>query len=114
MNKFLTIVSNNGNETLIKRAEAISTAAEIAQQNLVNALKQKKVELDLKIESLTDLAPDSKESLRPASKDWDAAKWADQLQTAKQELYFLEIQLKIATETYDEYFKEKENNSTAE
>ena len=102
MNKFSRLISDNGNGTLQKRAQSISTAAEIAQQNLVNALKQKKVELDLKITSLTDLAPDSTESIRPASKDWNAAKWVEELQAAKQELYFLKIQLKLAEETFDE------------
>ena len=39
-NKFIKLISDNGNGTLIRRAETISTAAEVAQQNIVNQLKQ--------------------------------------------------------------------------
>lgn len=106
MNKFTKLISNNSDGTLKRRATTISQTAEIAQQNLVNDLKQKKAEIDLKIDNLTDLAPETTDSLRPGSKDWDPAKWAKELQQAKQNRYMLEIQLKLAQETYDEYFKE--------
>lgn len=106
MKKFQKLISSNNNEALIRRAESITTGAEIAQQNLVNSLKQKKIEIELKIANLTDLAPEDTTSLRPGSKDWDAQKWVSDLQSAKQDLYMLEIQLKLAEETYDEYFKD--------
>lgn len=106
MKKFQKLISSNNNEALIRRAESITTGAEIAQQNLVNGLKQKKIEIELKIANLTDLAPEDTTSLRPGSKDWDAQKWVSDLQNAKQDLYMVEMQLKLAQETYDEYFKE--------
>ena len=107
MNKFTKLIANNGSETLKRRAKTIAQTAEIAQQNLVNALKTKSSELELKIANLTDLAPESTESLRPGTKDWSPMEWAQQLQEAKQEKYFNEIQLKIAEETYDEFFMEQ-------
>jgi hypothetical protein len=106
MKKFQEIISDNTNASLKRRAAQISTSAEIAQQNLVNALKQEKTNIELKIAGLTDLAPDTTDSLRPGSKDWDAVKWVKDLQTAKQELYQIDIQLKLAQETFDEYFTE--------
>lgn len=106
MKKFQQLISSNSNEALVRRAESITTGAEIAQQNLVNNLKQKKIEIELKIANLTDLAPEDTTSLRPGSKDWDAQKWVSDLQNAKQELYMVNMQLKLAEETYDEYFKE--------
>lgn len=106
-NKFTNLIAANPDQTLQRRAAAIATSAEIAQQNIVNALKQKKTDLELKITNLTDFAPESKDSLRPGSKDWDAKQWALDLQDAKQDLYYVNIQLKIAQETYDEYFKEE-------
>ena len=107
MNKFTTLISSNSSETLKRRAATIAQNAEVAQQNLLNNLKQKKIEIDLKIADLTDLAPDSTESLRPGNKDWDAKVWVAELQQAKQDKYSIEIQLKLAQETYDEYFTEK-------
>ena len=106
MNKFVTLISSNGNEALKRRAATIAQNAEVAQQNLVNNLKQRKIEIDLKIADLTDLAPDSSVSLRPGNKDWDAKKWVADLQQAKQDKYSVEIQLKLAEETYNEYFRE--------
>lgn len=106
MNKFTELISNNTSSTLARRAGSISTAAEIAQQNIVNQLKQRKSEIELQIIGLTDLAPETSDSLRPGDKDWNAKEWAIQLQEAKESLYNIEIQLQLAEETYNEYFTE--------
>lgn len=106
MNKFTRLISDNNSSTLTRRAGSIATAAQIAQQNIVNQLKQRRCELELKIANLTDLAPESTDSLRPGDKDWDAKKWAIELQETKQELYDLNVQLDIAEETYREYFED--------
>ena len=109
MNKFTEQISDTSNATLKRRAAAIAQGAELAQQDIINNLKKEHTELTLKMANLTDLAPDSNDSLRPGSKDWDANKWAADLQETKQKLYFLEIQLKLANETYEEFFTEKKN-----
>lgn len=108
MNKFTKLINSNGNEVLTRRAESIASDAEIAQQNLVNAYKQKINQLTRKIADLTDLAPDTTESLRPGGRDWSAATWALELQNAKQDLYTAQISLKLAEETYNEYFTDAE------
>lgn len=108
MNKFTKLITEGGDKTLQRRAEAISTAAEIAQQNLVNKLKLEKSNLELKITNLTDLAPDSKDSLRPCDAKWNANTWVTDLQKAKQDLYNVTIQLDIAKKTYNEFFKDEE------
>lgn len=106
MNKFIQLISEGADKTLQRRAEAVATAAEIAQQSLVNKLKLEKSNLELKITNLTDLAPDSKDSLRPCDSKWNANTWVTDLQKAKQDLYNITIQLKIAEDTYKEYFSE--------
>lgn len=108
MNKFTRLINSNGNEVLTRRAESIASDAEIAQQNLVNAYKQKINQLTRKIADLTDLAPDTTESLRPGGRDWSASTWALELQNAKQDLYTAQISLKLAEETYNEYFVDAE------
>jgi hypothetical protein len=107
MNKFTKLITEGADKTLQRRAETVSTAAEIAQQNLVNKLKLEKSNLELKITNLTDFAPDSKDSLRPCDANWDPNAWVTNLQRAKQDLYNVTIQLEIAQKTYDEFFKEE-------
>ena len=107
MNKFTKLITDGADKTLQRRAEAVSTSAEIAQQNLVNKLKLEKSNLELKITNLTDLAPDSKDSLRPCDANWDPNAWVTNLQRTKQDLYNVTIQLDIAQKTYDEFFKEE-------
>ena len=104
MNKFEKMLG--ANEALQRRTTALSQTAEIAQQNVVNKLKAKKAELELEIFNLTDLAPESSDSLRPGSKNWNAEQWAKTLQEKKQDLYTLNIQIKLAEDTLKEYFTE--------
>lgn len=111
MNKFTKLISDNSSSTLARRASSISTAAQVAQQNIINRLVQEKCGLELKVANLTDFAPESSDSLRPGDKNWDAKKWAIELQETKQALYDLDIQLKIAEETYKEYFEDGEEKS---
>ena len=112
MKEFQRLISDNTNASLKRRAAQLATSAEIAQQNLVNALKQERTNIELRIASLTDLAPDSTDSLRVGSKDWDAVKWVKDLQKAKQELYNINIQLKLAEETFNEYFVDEEKHES--
>lgn len=111
MNKFTELISNTSNETLKKRAATLATAAEIAQNNLINDLKAKRVQLSLKLENLTDLAPDTNDSLRPGTKDWNAENWVAEVQNTKQEIYFLDIQLELAQETHEEFFAEEKKEA---
>lgn len=111
MNKFLKEISCNTNATLQKRATTYEQTAKIAYQTIINNLIEEKSSLELKIADLTDLAPDTKDSLRPGSKDWDPKKWAKELQETKEKLYMLNISLKIAQDTFNEYFLENVNTT---
>lgn len=106
MNKFTQMISSNGNETLIRRAKNIATNAEIAQKTLLNQLIQKKTTLQLQLDTTMDLAPKNSQDLTVASGDWNPETWVTEIQNIKQELYSIEIQIKLAQETYDEFFKE--------
>lgn len=111
MNKFTKLISEGADKTLQRRAESVGTAAEIAQQSLVNKLKLEKSNLELKLMNLTDLAPDSKDSLRPCEPNWNANTWATELQRVKQDLYNVKIQLSLAEETYAEFFTDDEKTA---
>ena len=109
MNKITKTMMESAPEILQKRANMVASNLEIEQQNLINSLKQEKMRTELKIQDLTDFAPDTTDSLRPASKNFNAKQWVKELQEAKQTLYELNIALELAEETYNEYFKEDKN-----
>lgn len=104
-NKFTQLISDNGDSVLKRRAGNLATTAEIAQQTLIDVLKNKKATLELQLANLTDLAPNNKLDLTPSSESWDPNKWVTEVQNTKQQLYNLGIQLKLAEATYNEFFK---------
>ena len=104
MNKFEEIVGNNSNVVLARRASNLADTAKLSQESLVNALKGQKAKIESKIINLTDLAPTSKDALAPGVEDFEADKWVEELQQLKVSLYDIEVSLKLATETYNEYF----------
>ena len=106
MNKFQKLIADTSSATLQRRAGSIATQAEIAQQTVVNQLKSKVTELELKVETLTDFAPSTTDSLRPGNDGWDPSNWAVELQRTKWELHLAKEQLKIAESTFAEYFNE--------
>lgn len=108
MNKFTKLISDNSSATLQRRASAVSTQAEISQQTIINTLKTKVTELELKIDNLVDFAPSSTDSLRIGSPDWNPTEWATELQRTKWELHLAKQQLEIAQGTWDEFFKDEE------
>lgn len=114
MNKFEKLICNNSNAVLARRAANITTNAKIAQQTIINDLTQKLMNVELRIADATDFAPESTVSLTPGSKNWDAKIWAQNLQKLKMEKYNIEINLKLAQETYNEFFKDEPVNSEIE
>lgn len=58
--------------------------------------------------SLTDFAPTQTTSLQPGNfTQGGATEWAQELQKCKENIYNLKIKLKIAEETFNEYFTEE-------
>ena len=107
MNRFEEIVGNNSNAVLARRATHLAYTAKLSQESLMNTLKTKKAELEGRIINLTDLAPTSKDSLAPGVVDFNAKNWVEELQNLKLQLYDLEVSIKLANETYSEYFVDK-------
>ena len=104
MGKFLQMMSQNDSKALVARASQINTQAKIAQSSIVQKLKNDIANVEIEIQNLTDFAPDTTQSLRPGVKGWNPAKWASDLQDAKVRLYELNVELKIAEKTFDEFF----------
>lgn len=108
MNKFEKLISANGDSTLKRRASIISNESKIAQEDIVATIKRAINQEELKLMSLTDFAPTQTTSLQPGNfAQGGASEWAQELQKCKENLYNLKIKLKLAQETYEEYFTEE-------
>lgn len=106
--KFASLISN-GDAALSRRAGVLETQAKIAQQSVIDTLKRAKSNLEIKIINMTDFAPESTDSLRPGSVNFNSDEWAKELQKAKIDLWRLDIAIATAQETYDEFFTETKN-----
>ena len=108
MNKFEKLISANGDSTLKRRASIISNESKMAQEDIVATIKRALNQEELKLMSLTDFAPTQTTSLQPGNfAQGGATEWAQNLQKCKENIYNLKIKLKIAEETYNEYFTEE-------
>lgn len=105
--KFASLISN-GNSALARRAGILETQAKIAQQAIVDNFKKEKANLEIHVMNLTDFAPESKDSLRPGSESFNPDVWAEELQNTKFELWKTSKALKIAEDTFAEFFTETE------
>ena len=114
MGKFLQMMSQNDSKALVARASQINVQAKIAQQAIVQNLKNEIANVEIEIQNLTDFAPDTTQSLRPGVKGWNPSKWASDLQEAKTRLYELNIELKIAEATEKEFFGDDDTDIVAE
>lgn len=108
-NKFIKGISANGNETLNNRAIIIGRQAKLAQEDLVRNLQTRKTDLELKVDKMTDLSPDSTVSTKPAGRAVDDPKgWVSELHEAKKQIKLLDIEIKIAEDTMKEWFSDEE------
>lgn len=107
MGKFLDKMTQNGDGTLLARATQINTQAALAVDRRIANLKTEQAELKLKLEDLTDFAPETTQSLRPGVANWDPERWADNILNVKTRLYENAIRLQIAEQTKAEFFGEE-------
>ena len=110
-NKFVRAITGNGEGIIAARAAQLGLQAKLEQERLVNSLKSDLARVDGLIIRLTDLAPDSRDSLRPGN-GFSAADWVAKVQSAKVERASIKEALDIAVATYDEFFTEVPAAST--
>lgn len=108
MNKFEKLISANSDATLQRRAGIISNESKMAQEDIIATIKRALNQEELKLMGLTDFAPAETTSLQPGNfAQGGASEWAQELQKCKENIYNLKIKLKIAEETYNEFFTEE-------
>lgn len=108
MSKFASQLSATNKDIKAARAEMLSDEVALEVSTFVSGLKKERLSLKNKIARLTDLAPDSKDSLRPASKDFNPLAWVQELHQAKMDLKLKEIELKEAEGIEKEWFSDEE------
>lgn len=103
-NKFTSTLSASNADIKSARAQLLADSTLDEVDSFISVLRKEKNQLSIKLNNLTDLAPDNTYSLRPGSKDFDAGKWVKELHTTKMELSLKTIQLSVAEEIKTEWF----------
>ena len=108
MNKFVRILSQSHSKIRETRAKIIAEEAAFAQEDIVRNLEKEKREINSKLDSLTDMNPDSRLSLQVVKADFNAESILTEIQQLKIDLVNKKVELKIAKDTQDEWFGEEE------
>lgn len=106
--KFQTILASTGQEVLDKRAQAVFKATSKKITDHIANLEGKIDDLDMQILDLTDLSVETKDSLRPGAKGYNAGEWVGTILKLKMEIALLNDELAIANEVYVEFFSTEE------
>lgn len=107
MSKFAKMLSADSSTTLGNRAKNLADSAVLEVESFIANLRKEKLQLNSKLNDLTDLAPENTYSLRPGSANFNAANWVRELHQTKMELSLKEIELAEAQAIYDEWFSEE-------
>ena len=103
MSKFAKNITVGGGAVKSKRADLIAQQAEQKQTQLIQSLKARITDKKMALENLNDLNPESEDSLRPGA-GFNADQWVNQNFSIQKDLILLQIDLKIAEDTYAEWF----------
>lgn len=107
MSKFVNMLSADSNATLGNRAKNLADSAVLEVESFIANLRKEKLQLNTKLNDLTDLAPENTYDLRPGGKNFDAGKWVAELHRVRMDLALKEVQLAEAQAIYDEWFAEE-------
>ena len=107
MTKFKENLVKSNSEIKEMRADALSVQAERAKRKIVETYEDLIIDIDTKISRLNDLSPKNKVDLA-YREDFDANVWAAEQQELLEKKSVIELKLKIAKESYEEWFGEKE------
>lgn len=116
-NKFIRNLTLSNKTIKGNRAKLIAEDAEEAQNTLLRNLKKELRDLRRKRESLEDMYPESEFSLRVTKENFNPVTWANELQAAKVAISMKEVEVKLAEETYNDWFgsnKEEVETSNVE
>jgi hypothetical protein len=102
--KFQMILASTGQDVLDKRSQLVFKAAKAAMSKKLTMLGERKDKLEYDILNLTDLSVETKDSLRPGDKNFNATEWVDKLCDLTMQLELLEVEIRVAEDVQEEYF----------
>lgn len=103
-NKFTSTLSASNADIKSARAQLVADSTLDEVDSFISTIRKEKNQLSIKLNNLTDLAPDNSYSLRPGSKDFDAAKWVKELHSTKMQLELKTVELEVAEDIKKEWF----------
>lgn len=101
---FQKILASTGQDVLDKRAQITFNASKAAMNDHLTSLYRQRDQIELDILNLTDLSVETRDSLRPGSKDFKPAQWVKQMCDYQKTLALLEDDIMIAEQVASEYF----------
>jgi len=107
MSKFKENLVKSNSDIKEMRADALALQAERAKRRIVEKLEDEIIDIDTQISRLNDLSPKNKTDLA-YREDFNAENWASTLQQLLEKKQVTAIKLKIAEESYEEWFGGKE------
>lgn len=104
MNKFTQTLAASSKSIRASRAATLAEDVQDSQNGLLTTLKKEYRELQRKREILEDMHPDTEFSLHVAKSGFDSEKWVTEMQNVKVAMLNKQVEIKVATETLDEWF----------
>lgn len=101
---FQSMLEKSHKEIRGQRASLLSKDAERKMRKVMEAKEEIVEDLEMKVLNLSDLSPDSTTTLKVTKNGFDAKSWAEQLIDTKTQLRVAQEELKIALQTYNEFF----------
>lgn len=109
MNKFQKSVSRDGDQITNERGSQISDLAKMAQESMINKLKERRINLEFRKKEMLDMSPDNRFSL-VTLKDFDGKKFVEEYQKVCLDLANLEVELEIAESNLKDLFEDEDKN----
>lgn len=106
-NKFAQALSASDKSIKETRANMLADTTVLEVEAKISNVKRDLNTLKNKMNQLTDLAPDNTYSLRPGHKDFNAAKWMEELCQVKLDIRLKTIELEVAESIQKEWFGEE-------
>lgn len=113
MNKLQKMLVSSSKEIKGIRAKILNDSMKRAQDRLVMDLEEEYDDMKERLNSLSDVYPNSEMTLRIVSKDFDPKKWVKDTQQLKIDLEAKRLELDIAKETLKEWFVDEEETPVA-
>ncbi len=104
MSKFSTKLAASNKEIMSDRADMLGEEVSLEVSTFVSGIKKDVLALKNKINRLTDLSPNSKDSLRPGGDNFDSVKWVKELHESTLDLKLKQVELEVAEAIQNEWF----------